>query len=156
MSLIRLDLDQQTLASISNNLASMLKKLPDAIQTLEKKRKNFGELSGSNYQLEGEWPEDEFEDEEYDEDDEGEGEEYSNIVNSEDLNLHKTGGFFDIKEDEVYEDPLSTTPLDAVNIFAVVKQFIQELQMNNNQKFNSTFGQMNEDDQKIILDIMNV
>lgn len=156
MSLIRLDLDQQTLASISNNLASMLKKLPDAIQTLEKKRKNFGELSGSNYQLEGEWPEDEFEDEEYDEDDEGEGEEYSNIVNSEDLDLHKTGGFFDIKEDEVYEDPLSTTPLDAVNIFAVVKQFIQELQMNNNQKFNSTFGQMNEDDQKIILDIMNV
>ena len=36
MSLIRLDLDQQTLASISNNLASMLKKLPDAIQTLER------------------------------------------------------------------------------------------------------------------------
>ena len=46
---------------------------------------------------------------------------------------------FRYKEDEVYEDPLSTTPLDAVNIFAVVKQFIQELQMNNNQKFNSTF-----------------
>ena len=67
------------------------------------------------------------------------------------MNLHKTGGFFDIKEDEVYEDPLSTTPLDAVNIFAVVKQFIQELQMNNNQKFNSTFGQMNEDDQKSFL-----
>lgn len=157
INLLKLDLDQQILVNISTNLTLLLKKLPLAVQSLEKKRKDFGELSGgANYQLEGEWDEEDTvgvlggdNGEDDDEGDEG-------FVHAEDLNLRKTGGFFDIKEDEVFEDPLASTPLDSVNIFAVAKQFIQDFQANNAQKFNLAFGHLSQEDQKILVDIMNV
>ena len=152
INLLKLDLDQQILVNISTNLTLLLKKLPLAVQSLEKKRKDFGELSGgANYQLEGEWDEEDTvgvlggdNGEDDDEGDEG-------FVHAEDLNLRKTGGFFDIKEDEVFEDPLASTPLDSVNIFAVAKQFIQDFQANNAQKFNLAFGHLSQEDQKFLL-----
>lgn len=72
------------------------------------------------------------------------------------MNLRKSGGFFDIREDEVFEDPLASTPLDSVNIFVVAKQFIQDFQANNSEKFNLAFGHLGEEEQKILIDIMNI
>ncbi|RCK59282.1 Nonsense-mediated mRNA decay protein 5 [Candida viswanathii] len=159
INIIKLDLDQQILTNISKSLVTLLRKLPLAVQTLEKKRKDYGELSGvDNYQLEGEWDDEETTDVlggGGDGDDEEEEVEQG-FVNAEDLNLRKSGGFFDIKEDEVYEDPLASTPLDTINIFLVAKQFIQDFQANSAEKFNLAFGHLSEEEQKVLIDIMNV
>ncbi|RLV91979.1 Nonsense-mediated mRNA decay protein 5 [Spathaspora sp. JA1] len=164
LSLGGIELDNPTLLEISRNLIVSLKKLPIAIENLEAKRRNYNELSQQRQRQE-----------EIDEngvyvgqidlgtdaDDEGEAEEtageeddtdkYIKFLNNEDIKL---SGYFDEKNEDLYEDPLVSTPLDEMNIFTYVKQFIDSI--NGSARFNLMFGDLNEEDRQVIIKIMEV
>ncbi|KAG7665139.1 NMD5 [[Candida] subhashii] len=163
MNLSMLEFDDATIKQVSQNLIILLKKLPVAIDNLEKKRKKFDELDSSaqaDADYEGIW---QYELGEEDEDDDvtnadqqpEETEKYINFLTNEDLKL-KSNGYFDEADEELFEDPLVATALDSLNIFLTVQGYVNGLKNNNGNRFNLMFGDLNEDDQKILIDIMEV
>ncbi|EDK46095.1 conserved hypothetical protein [Lodderomyces elongisporus NRRL YB-4239] len=174
MKLISINqLDSDILLAVSGKIPSTLKQLVTSITNLEKKRKNIDDfkddvnlnldqaqlllqiqnsiqnnsLGADDEQLQGESG--------YEEDWEDDVEatkKYIEFLNNEESQL--TGsGFQD--EEEIYEDPLAPTPLDEVNIFELFKSFLHEFQLADPDKFNVLFGNLKDEDQKVIIDIVN-
>ncbi|KAI5959429.1 NMD5 [Candida pseudojiufengensis] len=173
------NIDQQIHDSISIKYITLLKKLSTAIPNLDKKRKNIDEINsnpnfefneeiinriGGNEDDDDDWEED-FEDieaneanqlEDNDETNNDEAtQQYIEFLNSEDSKLQNSG-FFDQSEETVHEDPLQNTPLDEINPFEIFKDYLKDLQTNQISKFQSLFGNLNEDDQKLIIDLINL
>ncbi|KAK6456683.1 armadillo-type protein [Scheffersomyces xylosifermentans] len=169
-------LDSGIVEQMGLKLATLLRELPKAIENLEKKRKNFNEgdfSGGDNYKYGDEndaWENAGSEDLEdilregeagaleagAEEGEHAEGRhEYLNFLEEEGFKL-KSSGYFDEEDEPVIEDPLATTPLDTVDVFSVIKDFMLALQSNNAAKFNALFGSLGESDQRLIADIFEV
>ncbi|KAI5955332.1 NMD5 [Candida jiufengensis] len=170
------NLDQQIFESLSDKYVTLLKKLSIAIPELDKKRKNIDEInSNPNFEFneeilsriggndddeeeeeDGNW-EDEFEatTQETSTSDDEATRQYIEFLNSEDSKLQNSG-FFDQSDETVHEDPLQTTPLDEINPFEIFKIFLKNLQENDLSQFQILFGNLNDDDQKLIIDLINI
>ena len=184
MSLSKVDtLPQEIVQEISRKYVTVLKQLSKAIPELERKRKDINNINGENQVLQSstsfgndgddEWEED-FDDVEANEAGQedhdtritstGDGEDdvdedairrYTEFLELENVDLAHLG-FYDASNEEIYEDPLATTPLDEVNVFEVFKMYLHDLQQNDVNHFQKLFGNLNEDDQKLIVDLINM
>lgn len=147
---------------LTGAVPTLLEALPGAIEQLNRRRKNFGDLDArdSEYQYSGgDWEDPESEDiddilnageaaataeansaaaitgntgngdQPHEDDDE-----QDNFINSDIL---KAAGYYEQEDEEVQEDPLALTPLDAVDIFQVFKGFLEGLHQSDANKYNS-------------------
>ncbi|CCG23840.1 Nmd5 protein [Candida orthopsilosis Co 90-125] len=180
ISLSKVDtLPQEIVQEISHKYVKVLKLLSTAIPELEKKRKDIDGLNGENQAFhssasfgndgDDEWEED-FDDIEANEaghedhvgggDGEDDADEdairqYTEFLEAENADLAHSG-FYNANDEEIFEDPLATTPLDEVNIFEAFKLYLHDLQQNNVNHFQRLFGNLSEDDQKLIVDLINM
>lgn len=153
-------------------LAILTRELPKAVESLEKRRKNFDEsdFGGDNYRYgDDEWENASSEDLDYildqgeaaaneaanEEEVEGGRHEYLNFLQEEDNKL-KSSGYFDEEDEPVIEDPLATTPLDSVNVFALLKDFMVKVEANNAALFSGIFGGLTESDKILFKDIFDI
>lgn len=174
MKLISINqLDSDISLAVSGKIPSTLKQLVTSITNLEKKRKNIDDfkddvnlnldqaqllvqtqnsIQNNSLGADDEQQQGESGYEEDWEDDVEATKKYIEFLNNEESQL--TGsGFQD--EEEIYEDPLAPTPLDEVNIFELFKSFLHEFQLADPDKFNVLFGNLKDEDQKVIIDVVN-
>lgn len=184
MSLSKVDsLPQEIVEQISHKYVAVLKALSTAIPELDKKRKdidglndNQGFPSSTSFGNDGddEWEEDldDIEANEAGHEDHhdtkhvgvGDGEEdldedairrYTEFLEAENAELAYLG-FFDSSNEDIFEDPLATTPLDEVNVFEIFNVYLHDLQQNDANHFQKLFGNLSEEDQKLIVDLINM
>ncbi|CAH2350487.1 nonsense-mediated mRNA decay protein 5 [[Candida] railenensis] len=155
-----------------NSIIHLLKLLPDAIKNLEERRKNFNELDDEGMQRLWEQDQEAFNkftrggDEDDDEEYEDFGDEAEDSTNNEEFDSFlkeqeesfklKSSGFYDEDDEQINEDPLSSTPLDNLNVFKFFKDFLISLQSNDLHKYQSLFGKLNESDQHVIQDVFEI
>lgn len=144
-------LDPLIVQQVSKSLPLLLKELPQSMESLEKKRKNFDEVNYSDETYK--FKEHSYEEEaEHDESNESR-EKFLDFLQQEEL---KSSVYFDQDDEQVIEDPLASTPLDNLNVFHVFKKFVQTLQAGDLNKYNALFGSLLEDDQVVIQDIFDI
>ncbi|CUM65117.1 uncharacterized protein PRCAT00002744001 [Priceomyces carsonii] len=141
-------LSEVIVARIGYMVATLLKALPKAIETLEKKRNNFDadwednldSLSGVNYSQE------DFEDG----DDSVEGLDNTEKVILEENFKLKGSAFFDEEDEMIVENPLQANPLDGINVFEVFSTFVTSLKNQDVNKYNVLFGSLGGSEEDII------
>lgn len=118
--------------NLNNNLLSLIKKLPNSINELNKKRQLFNSFEMNSKS--GTYENTENEDDEEDEDEfENDQTEYLKFLTEENFKLTN----FD---EELIEDPLEVTPLDNINLKEILHNFINLLQIKNSEKFHLLFS----------------
>lgn len=163
--------DEGFIKQLISALVFLLKILPDAIKSLEERRQNFNELDDAGMQRLWEQEQEafnnfkgDFNDDE--EDFEGEGEEeeggandeeYDSFLRQQEENFKlKSSGFYDEEDEQIHEDPLSSTPLDNLNVFKYFKDFLVNLQANELHKYQLLFGTLGDSDQQVVKDIIEI
>ncbi|CDK25753.1 unnamed protein product [Kuraishia capsulata CBS 1993] len=147
-TLVALKLDS-VLPQIGKLLGSLLARLPEAIQQLERKRASFNPESSDviggghfdDYESDKEW-----------EDEEGdpEGDEYLKFLESESKKLSQ-GGFYDDDDEEDFEDdPFSNTSLDPINVFQAFKEAFINSQQTDPNKHALICSQLTPQDQEVL------
>ncbi|KAI5962725.1 NMD5 [Candida theae] len=176
-------LPQEIIQEISHKYVNVLKSLSKAIPELEKKRNDINGLNGATQALpsstsfgndgDDEWEED-FEDieaneaghedhdsrslsmgESVDDLDEETIRKYTDFLASQNADLAHSG-FYSDTDEELFDDPLATTPLDGVNVFEVFKVYLHDLQQSDANHFQKLFGNLSEDEQKFIADAITI
>ncbi|CCH40472.1 putative importin-7 [Wickerhamomyces ciferrii] len=150
---------QEVLPEIGINFSILLEKLPMAIQDLEKRRKDYDAPADADdgYDFDnGEGDDDEWENEDADElADAAAQDDYLEFLNQEAAKL-KNSGFYDDEDQDVIEDPLASTVLDNLNVFATFKESIINLQSNDSQKYQVLFQKLNAEQQSSIKDVLDL
>lgn len=125
----------QVLGSFGVNLSKLIIKLPEAISSLEKKRREY------EPGFENDWGNEET----YDINDDIIGEtttgeeDGNNGLNIEDFQFTESGQFKFYDDDELDEDPYSQSALENINVFNAFKSFCMETQNNDSLKYQSIF-----------------
>lgn len=137
---------------VGSNLAKLFKTLPGAIKAFEKLRLDFSEVDTGAFN--NSYENDDFED--FDEEEDGENteattDEYLDFLQQENKKLSQSG--FTEEDEPVYEDPLATTPLDAVDAFGALKGFHTSLQSQNPQLHSMIFDGLADSEKQIFVDI---
>ncbi len=147
----------EVMSEVGVMLTVLMEKLPKAIQDLEKRRKDYdGELDGAGEFEYGEDDEEEWENEDVDEDaDAAAQDDYLEFLNAEAAKL-KNSGFYDDAEEDVIEDPLASTILDGLNVFATFKEGILSVQANDPQRYQVIFQKLNAEQQSTINDVIQI
>lgn len=119
------------LAHAGQALAQIMERMPELIAELEKKRKNFTEgASQFDHADFDDATDDEASDNdnyvEFDGDLDHDTSDYLQFLKLENSKL-KHEGYYSDDEDQVTEDPLSTNPLEPINVFEVFKNFASQL-----------------------------
>lgn len=118
------------LAHAGQALAQIMERMPRLIAELEKKRKNFTE-GVSHFETDfDDATDDEVSDNdnyvEFDGNPDHDTSDYLQFLKEENTKL-KHEGYYTDDDDQVTEDPLSTNPLEPVNVFEVFKNFASQL-----------------------------
>lgn len=137
-------------------LANLIEKLPKAIQDLEKRRKDYdADIDGAGEFEYGD-DDDQWENEDADEDaDAAAQDDYLEFLNAEAAKL-KSSGFYDDDEEDVVEDPLASTILDDLNVFAAFKEGILSVQSGDLQKYQAIFQKLDAEQQTTINDVIQL
>ena len=119
------------LAHAGQALAQIMERMPELIAELEKKRKNFTEgASQFDHADFDDATDDEASDNdnyvEFDGDLDHDTSDYLQFLKLENSKL-KHEGYYSDDDDQVTEDPLSTNPLEPINVFEVFKNFASQL-----------------------------
>jgi hypothetical protein len=147
-------------------LAILMEKLPDAIQELEKRRKEFdGDATNDNDAFDyatydGGDDDDEWENEDVD-DDGAAGDDYMNFLAEEAKKLESTnkawGGENDDEwddDEDLIEDALANTILDNVNVFSTFKEAVLRIKGEDPVKYQVVFGGLNGDEQAVLQNVL--
>lgn len=140
-------------AVIGSKLALLLKELPNAIQSLEKQRQvyNLEDFGGHNFG-DADFETDDEIDDDYDENETSGAADQGQFLNflKEENNKLSNWGIAD--EDGVYEDPLATTPLDAMDAVAVFKDFAVNMQLSLPAVYSLVFENVSETETAVFRD----
>ncbi|CAK9441061.1 uncharacterized protein LODBEIA_P49300 [Lodderomyces beijingensis] len=154
--------EQELVQKIGHKLPGALTELTRAVNDLNNKRSRADEFNqpgtaavpvegGAEVDGNGNNDEEEWEEEEG----EGEGEwDADEAAEAQKFEFANEAGFYE--EDEVYEDPLGVTALDELNVYEVFKTFMYNLQQSDPERFQSLFGSLSEDEQKLIMDVVSM
>lgn len=159
-------LDSSIIQQLGPNIVVLFTELPKALENFAKIRKDFSTTdfpSNSEYN-EGWDDEDEFsadaltdylagEDNAEKETFNDSTKEYLDFLLEENLKL-KNSGFFDEEDEQIVEDPLATTPLDHIDAFQVLRDFGKSLKTNDQTTYSIIFGNLNGEQQRIIMDVL--
>lgn len=159
-------LDPAIIQHFGPNIAHLFSKLPKALEEFANKRKTFSMADFDAYDRgQNNWVDDEDgEDDDIDPEEivkqlvgqdvgGNSNEEYLNFLLEENLKL-KNSGFYDEEDEIVVEDPLATTPLDNVDAFQVLRDFINSIQLTNPGTYSAIFGNLNASQQKVLQDVL--
>lgn len=138
------------------NLSLLMYKIPDAINDLAKRRKEY-ESTGDDLGefVEYEDVDDEWVNEDDDDNDTGSvGDGYMQFLQQEAEKLKSTG-FFDTDDDDLPEDPLAHDILEEINVFSTCKDVLLSSQ-GDTEKTQFVFGQLNDDQKSILKDIVDL
>ncbi|PYD07868.1 hypothetical protein DND36_31690, partial [Pseudomonas savastanoi pv. glycinea] len=120
---------------IGSGLAKLYTTLPGAIKAFEKQRVEFNEADfPTTHDFNRDFEEGEFEDlddedQHFENSKDASTDEYLDFLKQENNKLTQSG--FTEEDEPVYEDPLATTPLDAINPFDAFKELYSTLQSQN-------------------------
>lgn len=142
------------------SLTILMEKLPKAIQELEKRRKEYDasihEGDGFDGGDDDDDDEGEWENEDVDEEaDAAAQDDYLEFLNAEAAKL-KSSGFYDDDDEDVVEDPLASTILDGLNVFATFKEGVLAVQSNDPQKYQIIFQKLNAEQQSTLNDVLQI
>ncbi|KAI0462012.1 hypothetical protein LJB42_004617 [Komagataella kurtzmanii] len=158
MSIINLPRDfliQTKLDSLLPNfglmISSLLRKLPDAIMNLTKQREEYDEtlLASASSKAEDEF----LQEPEGDDDDD-----HPDVVLKDDYLqfLQTAQSKDDVDEFTMVDDPLTTTPLDSVDVFGIFKQVFTGISNNDSLKKDLFSQKLSREDQEVIQSVLEV
>lgn len=145
---------------IGSGLAKLYTTLPGAIKAFEKQRVEFNEADfPTTHDFNRDFEEGEFEDlddedQHFENSKDASTDEYLDFLKQENNKLTQSG--FTEEDEPVYEDPLATTPLDAINPFDAFKEFYSTLQSQNPPLHSMIFDGLSDLEKHTFLEILQV
>ncbi|PIS50668.1 hypothetical protein CJI97_004195 [Candidozyma auris] len=145
---------------IGSGLAKLYTTLPGAIKAFEKQRVEFNEADfPTTHDFNRDFEEGEFEDlddedQHFENSKDASTDEYLDFLKQENNKLTQSG--FTEEDEPVYEDPLATTPLDAINPFDAFKEFYSTLQSQNPPLHSMIFDGLSDPEKHTFLEILQV
>lgn len=159
------NLEPAIIKHIAPNIAHLYSQLPKALEEFSRKRKTFSMADFDAFDRgQTDWVDEGYGDDEDLDPEEikkllghdaggNSNEEYLNFLLEENLKL-KNSGFYDEEDELIVEDPLASTPLDNVDAFQVLRDFMSSLQQNDGATYSIVFGELNEAQQQVLQDAL--
>ncbi|ODQ83019.1 hypothetical protein BABINDRAFT_159495 [Babjeviella inositovora NRRL Y-12698] len=144
-------INDSVIAECGVKLANLFSTLPGAITELDKQRKEYSAEDYNPYnddfgEDDGEWVNEDAAENAAD----AEDEDYMKFLEEESHKLKHDGAHYDYDDDELVEDPLATTPLDTVNVYAVFRQVFEGLQSTDAAKFQVLTSLLSAEDKETL------
>lgn len=152
---------ESILNSIGSSLIQLVNKYPVAEQELRAKRKEFSS-SGFENNLQESWDDAvELNDDEDDDNtaDEEDFEKYLAMLKNDNGDMNFVNGItFNDEEtfEDLEEDPLSKSIIDDIDIYSVFKISISQLQQTKADVYQATLGNIGQDEQQILSQVLNI
>ncbi|AET39936.1 Nmd5p Ecym_5161 [Eremothecium cymbalariae DBVPG len=147
---------EPVLIKMGSMISMLLEKYPKSLRELKDKRTEF---SSDAFQVGDTLTDGEWEDYDDDENDPVQGNPYLEIATKESETLKFIRGeigALDEDFDDLYEDPLSGSVLDDINIYTVFQSIFSRLQQTDSAKYQAILGPMTQEEQSHLVHVLNL